>query len=295
MTTILIRSVFFIVSFFSLYCNAQELHSFKRDYAYVDFLFQNREFEEAHYFLDNYDRFNPQFLLVNKDSLSYLRGLTCYQLNKFDSSINYLKNVSNSSPLHTKSKYFEAFCQMEKKELDSAITLIDGVSFNKDDTIMKELRLFELASLSLLKRDYAGYKKHSCGFRKNNYLIFSEEEKLEHYYYKLEKNKRKRPWIAATLSAIIPGAGKIYSGQVGHGIAAFTTVAILGGITAESYLKSGKYDVQFWAAGTLFAVFYVGNIYGSYFSVKIKNEQFNNETNKSIMLDMRVPVSRIFN
>ena len=93
---------------------------------------------------------------------------------------------------------------------------------------------------------------------------------------------------------LVPGTGKIYAGATGQGIAAFIMVGMLGGITAETYIKSGPKNPQFIIMGSLFTVFYIGNIYGSVFSVKIANEKYNDEVKKILLFNMRIPVSRIF-
>lgn len=273
---------------------AQEHHTFRNDYSYVDFLLQNKRFDDALFFLNNYNRFTIQQKPA-ADSLSYLKGIAFYHQGAFDSSFYHLHLVNEGSPLYTKATYAEAFSLIGKNQIPDAITEIEKTPSNPNDTIIAQLKLFELASAHLLNRNYIECEKKITMFQGDYYLLSDEKEQLAQHYIKLTTRRKKYPWLAASLSAVVPGAGKAYSGQIGHAIATFTMIGVLGGITAESYYRSGKNDIQFWAAGTLLTVFYIGNIYGSYFSVRVKNEQFNNEINKSIIFNMRVPVSRILN
>jgi len=75
--------------------------------------------------------------------------------------------------------------------------------------------------------------------------------------------KHKSPVVAATMSAIIPGTGKIYAGQWKDGAIALLFVA---GNVWQSYRgfhKFGNKSAYGWIFAGLSAGFYIGNIYGS--------------------------------
>jgi TM2 domain-containing membrane protein YozV len=71
------------------------------------------------------------------------------------------------------------------------------------------------------------------------------------------------------MSAIIPGSGKIYTGQYGDGITAFLVTGAL------VYLSWANFDAHHQFRGWLFsglaAMFYGGNIYGSAASAQLFN------------------------
>jgi len=101
--------------------------------------------------------------------------------------------------------------------------------------------------------------------------------------------------LAAFYSAIIPGSGKIYAGRLGDGLSSFFIVSSLGLITAENWYKAGIKNPKTIFFGSLFSVFYVGNIWGSYFSVQIQNDEFNHEMDHKILFDLHIPLRTIFN
>ena len=77
------------------------------------------------------------------------------------------------------------------------------------------------------------------------------------------KQKHKSPWLAGTLSAIIPGLGKVYTGNY---VDAATAFIFVGGNAFQAYRgfqKNGSKSAFGWIFGTIAAGFYVGNIFGS--------------------------------
>lgn len=96
------------------------------------------------------------------------------------------------------------------------------------------------------------------------------------------------------LSAIVPGLGKIYAGRLGEGVSAFLITTTMGLVAVENYIKDGWKDPKTIIFGSLFSVFYIGNIWGSTLSVKLINDEFNKEVNEQILFNLRVPLRIIF-
>jgi TM2 domain-containing membrane protein YozV len=71
----------------------------------------------------------------------------------------------------------------------------------------------------------------------------------------------KNPFVSGFLSAIIPGAGRVYTGRTGDGIFSFLTVAIPA-IVSYLYLRDDRKRAASIAIGFA-SVFYLGDIYGS--------------------------------
>lgn len=84
--------------------------------------------------------------------------------------------------------------------------------------------------------------------------------------------KRKSPEMAALMSAIVPGSGKIYAGRTMDGAMTMLTLALTGWQAYEGFKDKGSHSVRGWIYGTMFATFYAGNIYGSAAAVKISND-----------------------
>jgi len=97
------------------------------------------------------------------------------------------------------------------------------------------------------------------------------------------------------MSSLIPGLGKIYAGKIGQGISSFLTCSMFALIGIEQYNKRGLSDYRTIIASSLFTIFYIGNIWGSYFSVLIAEKEYNNAINKNILFNIHIPLRNFYN
>ncbi|MES1165646.1 MAG: hypothetical protein ABUR63_07815 [Verrucomicrobiota bacterium] len=74
---------------------------------------------------------------------------------------------------------------------------------------------------------------------------------------------RKSPWLAGALSAAVPGLGRVYIGRVADGIMSFVLIGVTGGLAAQGFYDEGRSSVRGWILGSVAALLYVGNVYGS--------------------------------
>lgn len=147
---------------------------------------------------------------------------------------------------------------------------------------------FDLLKVSLLKN--RRFEEYGNWFYQQNKGALNFDNEFAEY----TAVKRKSGFLAATLSAVIPGTGKMYAGKTGEGVSALITNLILGWQFYDHYNHLGFSSVRTIAYGALFSTFYLGNIYGSAISVSVyKNQQYE-VLDYSIMLDVSVPVERLF-
>lgn len=93
----------------------------------------------------------------------------------------------------------------------------------------------------------------------------------------LEKGQslpRKSPFIAAALSAIVPGSGKVYSGRWQDGLLSFLIVSSTAWLSYRSFDSDGSSSVRGWIFGGIATGFYLGNIYGSQKAAKNVNQRY---------------------
>ena len=93
---------------------------------------------------------------------------------------------------------------------------------------------------------------------------------------------------------MIPGLGKVYTGKPGQGLAAFLKTVPLAAITIENYRVNGFNNPQLYIFGSLFALFYVGNIWGSTLSANIVYQEKIDEIHHNIVVGLRIPVDNLF-
>jgi hypothetical protein len=153
----------------------------------------------------------------------------------------------------------------------------------------------KLAGISLLERDLKAFDSRAEHFKFDQFHYVNSQNQLMDVRRTLGDFRQKSPFVAGMLSAVVPGAGKVYAGQLGEGVASFLTVGALAAITAENWVKNGLSDWRTITFGTLFSVFYIGNIAGSVVSVKVYRNHFNDKQNHTILLGIHLPVRTVFN
>jgi len=87
-----------------------------------------------------------------------------------------------------------------------------------------------------------------------------------------DKYKQKSPALALSMSAVIPGSGKWYSGNFWTGL---SDLLGIGSFTAASVyygMEKGAKDWRPWTYGSIAAVLYVVDLYGSYTGVRRYNQ-----------------------
>jgi TM2 domain-containing membrane protein YozV len=94
------------------------------------------------------------------------------------------------------------------------------------------------------------------------------------YYSKIDPSYRS-PVTASIISTLIPGGGKIYTGEYGDGIMAFIATGLFAFLAYDNF--KANHDFRGWLFTGLGTFFYAGNIYGSYASAEIYNARINFE------------------
>jgi tetratricopeptide (TPR) repeat protein len=79
----------------------------------------------------------------------------------------------------------------------------------------------------------------------------------------------KSPVLGLTLSAIIPGTGRIYAGRTGDGIFSLLAFSFSSYLTYKYYKEDNRLLSGVFGSASI--IFYLGNLFGSYTSVKIYN------------------------
>jgi hypothetical protein len=216
-----------------------------------------------------------------------------YSIKKLDRSAKVLQKVTPSSEFYTKARFFAGYNLMHLRKYDQSNQTFNSI--NTNNKTHQSLLHFEKAGLALMQRDYEGFRENFQKVDTSYYAIAEESKKLNQYAFDLSHHNRKSPLLASIMSAIIPGSGKIYAGKTGEGISSLLTAGGLGFVTWENYNKKGLKNFKTIFFGALFTTFYIGNIYGTVFSVKIGEQEFQNEYDHKILFNLHVPLRNVFN
>jgi len=116
--------------------------------------------------------------------------------------------------------------------------------------------------------------------------LLKEAQSLRKLAQEGKRAHGKSPLLAAIMSAVLPGSGKVYAGRAIDGATTLLTLALTGWQAYRGFNDDGSHSVRGWLYGTMFVTFYAGNIYGSAVAVKISNETLAKKMAGKVRLDV---------
>ncbi len=280
------KKIFILSLFCILSLNLLAQYSTKQRFDFIHHLIKSNDFKEALIELNYLDG------KTSSDSLYYLKGWSLYSLKQLTNSANNFKRVSKKSTFYHKSHFFAAYNYAHTQNYEDAKKVLSDIQLNSN---LQQLKSFESSGIALLERDYELFESTRIKSELILPALQTEVINLDKLYTSLKNRKPKKMWLAGLMSAIIPGSGKMYAGKTGEGIASLLMVGSTGLVTWENHRKLGIKNFKTILFGSIFTIFYVGNIYGSVFSVKISNEEFNHEMDQKILFNIHIPLRNIFN
>jgi hypothetical protein len=278
---------------FSLSSQNQIKLNFNNEFNFLIHLSKNKLFDEAEVIKSRLFK-SSEITQAYKDSINFLLASAYYNTQQPFKAKPLFLNVSDEPFFYYKSRYIAGLIDIELGKVDSAYINYTNIeeSTNSD---LNELKKFEVLGLTLLKKKYVSFDSLSNQFQFNNPILNEEFLSLKKYRTIDEKIKRKSPLLAGTLSAIIPGLGKVYAGNNGQALASFLTCGLMGGIVVENYFRLGMYHPQTIFFTGIFSLFYIGNIYGSALSVQIVKTEKQLENKHNILVGIKLPITKFFN
>jgi tetratricopeptide (TPR) repeat protein len=241
---------------------SQNLFNESNTYKFADYLFKTRQYNLAS---EEYER----LVQMVPSSLDYkLTLIQSYRLNKnYTFAEQRMIDFFNDSLYSLHSPIYSEYLKIKFYQLDLP-NAQKYININPNIETTSKLKYQEF--IYLLSRDW--HKADS---------FFRASSGLDPRYGQLAQSglslHRKIPGLAAIMSTIIPGTGKVYSGYWKDGIMSFIFVAANSWQTYRRYDKYGINNAGVWIFGSLATGFYLGNIYGSIKAAKKYNKTKNDE------------------
>jgi hypothetical protein len=288
---------FFIIGFLFIgfFLSSQESNEdLFRDFNFIIHLSNNKLYREAEKEKDRlFKNYNvPQSY---RDSINFFLGQAYYHSGTLSKARLRFMEISSDAPfLYYKGRFLSALIDAEQNIPDSALQKIENIELSTSNDI-NELRNFEMAGMALLKKDYGLFDSLSKNSKFTNPVLNEEFPLLQKYYKAEQKIKRKSALLAGTLSTFVPGLGKVYVGNNGQALATFLTCGLMGGVAFENYYRLGISHPQTILFSGIFALFYIGNIWGSAVSVQVAKIEKQSENKHNIMVSLKLPVRNFFN
>jgi len=226
----------------------------------------------------------------NTDLIFYKIGI-CYRLgNDFKKSIDYFQKIIENYP--------QSFYQNDSfYQIGYSYFLMgkyrESISFLNDHLPQVRLNPKRLKMQQLIGLNYIYQRQWS----KATEFFYSLEENAKNNSFTAslmsfakqgERLPRKSAFLAGLLSAVVPGAGKIYCYRATDGLFSLLTIGLTGWQAYEGFRKDGVNSVKGWIYGTISAFFYLGNIYGSVVAVNIYNQQLENKLLNKVGITINV-------
>ncbi|MFO7525847.1 MAG: hypothetical protein R6W68_10360 [Ignavibacteriaceae bacterium] len=255
------KRILFILIIFPVSHPAQNLHSPENKKLFADHLFCTKDYLRA---IFEYQSIIYEFA---DDTIEYKIALGFEKINNFDAAAEKFRIIPASSVFFTNAKlhYLKSLIQLEKFN--------DLSELNDGKLSLSELKLLNLA-----------YLLNSKAAIHNEEFLFtfdqSEREEIQIFYEWKKDPSYKSPFIAGLLSTIIPGSGKIYTGELSEGLTAFMLNGLLGFLSYNNFKNDHNLRGWLFAGAGLF--FYTGNIYGSAISANRYNIRIENEYSERI-------------
>jgi TM2 domain-containing membrane protein YozV len=186
---------------------------------------------------------------------------------------------------------------IDNKEYRQAVNYADKYDKNNVSAILflKNLAILLTADTSYIASKYQAYKKNNSiaedllnniynllfehTFISDLNLLYNQANKNEKYLinellnFPTSPKKNKKPFVAALLSSIFPGLGKIYAGETEQALISLFPFSIITAQFIEAYILGGLINPITITFASILAIYYSGNIIGSYYAVK-RNQQY---------------------
>ena len=115
------------------------------------------------------------------------------------------------------------------------------------------------------------------------------DEILDYYQSMVEEGKKlptKSPFVAGILSALLPGAGRIYLGRLGDFFNTLPTITLIGLLSYSGFRHQKERSIKGWSFSVVGSMFYLSNIYGSWLGAKIHNRQISEDFLRKIVIPL---------
>lgn len=252
--SLIVYSLFFASVVYNQQLN-DDLFSPENRLSFANYLYENKDYLRA------LDEFRSYLKFRNNDTVRYHFADSFFRIGRYDEAADNFKGLFFGSPLSEEAKlgfYKSKFFSRDKTFRESAD--VPGYLSKKYKTEIDRLFFISQIQDNILPSDTAVF-----------FSAFPDSNRgdIKKYYMDLKNPKYKNEGTAALLSTLIPGLGKIYTGEIGDGITSFITTGLLVFLSINNFNNDHHLRGMFFAG--LSALSYVSGIYGSAASAQIYN------------------------
>jgi tetratricopeptide (TPR) repeat protein len=233
------------------------------------------EYKRAHFYFPTYEK---------KDLILYMIGKCYYLGGKYRSALNYLAPLTNmpNQNIRLDIKNLVGLSYLYRKDYIGAERIFKEI-ISEFEQIPNLDTYHILISMSLVNRQmFTQGKKSFAEFLKK----FPDSKFKELAVTGLKETgmaldfSPRIPWLATSLSILLPGAGQLYNREYSNAFVALVFNLTLGFLAVRGFLKEDYVSGGIFTS--LFITFYSGNIYQAYRSAIKFNKTFLDERQEKI-------------
>jgi TM2 domain-containing membrane protein YozV len=240
---------------------------------FADHLYCEKDYLRA---IFEYDR----LLEIQKnDTLLFKTGLSYSHMNDYLSAADRFELITSISPFFNQSK-------MEWLKAKFLLRDFNGFWLAYQDKFLSENNKYQSEGKKLFNFSYL-FTDEPLPSKEEFLSPFetNENEKVSSFYDWKVDPPYKSSTVAGIMSAIIPGSGKVYVGDVSDGIVAFLVTGIFVFLAYDNFQAGHK--TRAWIFTGAAALFYGGNIYGSVTAAQVHNAKISFEFNESLNIYLK--------
>ncbi len=243
--------------------SGQGLYDYEHSKEYADYLFKSGQYKLA------VEEFERVVFLRPADTLAQDKLIKSYRLGgDYPGGLQRLYSFySADGEMPTTFRKEELRLWVMSDSLANAARSLDRLNIPATDKQAYRLGLY------LLGRKWEEAQALSTHIETKNSLGAKFNDILQ----KRVKAGRKSPLLAAALSSVVPGLGKVYTKNYADAAMALLFVGANAWQAYRGFSKNGKSSVYGWVFGGLAASFYIGNIYGAGKAAKRYNKKLDDD------------------
>jgi len=231
-------------------------------------LFEHKEYFRAISEFQRFIFFNPKNRL-EQDAKFYI-GVSYFQAYRYYDAIESFEPLIKSKKYKIPAYFFMGDSAFYVQQYDRAYQYYHKIYENADSIMIQQKALFKTTWPLLFQHKFSDVLSVYDKIDVNRNLDLPN---MREVVGDLKDFKGLSPWLAGTMSAVIPGAGQFYDKRPGDGFVAFLTVGLL---TAGSYFLWNDYNYKEIAVAVSITdiFFYLGNVYSAFSSAHKYNRLY---------------------
>lgn len=276
--------LFTLIIVFPRFGFAQLFKDFHQEKDFIKYLIDTKTYDEAEFVLNHLNNSN--------DSVIYFKGVVnFYQKKLYTSSHEFLLISKDNYGLWINGRLITSFNHLYLGNNDSAAIFLPRGRLVDDN--LEQLRLLQKSAIFLLEDKVDSFNEVSNNFTFQQYSLANGEKKIIELADEWKNMRKPSPILAGIFSSLIPGTGKIYAGKMGEGLGTILFSSLLGLQVWEAYRVGGTESPYLYIFGSLFTLYYAGNIYGSVITTQRIIDDKKNSIRERVLFNVHVPLRNL--